>query len=392
MSKCIYCRKEIENPSIEHIIPQFLGGDYAPNEFKTKDVCKKCNNDLGQFVDASFARNFFISSYLFYINFSFLNTTKPIICFGYCDLVPPHIKDDEVCEMWCGRLGEQVYWIRPKYENFSTYVGGDPQKAKKQKSRAYFIFSSKSQKNPKLSLATFENAFKKQKKTIKKVLCGTVEGINISDIGFSEPDDIDKDRIKYFKENCFNGKQRLLNITPINFDFEIRFLAKLSIGISYALFGEKVLNTIYGKNLNNTLWRKGKDIAINGSSNLCFNNFGDNNFGDEKKLTDELLEEKYGVLFFITKLNNTIIFRMQIGNGYLCTIQCASDENLTSEDYDKIGDGRVIILYDPIKEYINMSFIDYINHKFGRNSHLKLAEIHSKAEQCENYFKNLGNS
>ena len=42
--------------SLEHVIPQFLGGAYAPDQMKTKDVCRKCNSDLGLFVDAAFEK------------------------------------------------------------------------------------------------------------------------------------------------------------------------------------------------------------------------------------------------------------------------------------------------------------------------------------------------
>ena len=58
MRECIYCRKLKEEDmfSLEHVIPQFLGGAYAPDQMKTKDVCRKCNSDLGLFVDAAFEK------------------------------------------------------------------------------------------------------------------------------------------------------------------------------------------------------------------------------------------------------------------------------------------------------------------------------------------------
>jgi hypothetical protein len=101
------------------------------------------------------------------------------------------------------------------------------------------------------------------------------------------------------------------------------------------------------------------------------------------------LEEKYGVMFIIKRINNGIAFIMKIGDSYQCNVQFASDENLTSEDYEKIGDGIVIILYEPLKQYITMKFMEYVAHKCGLKIHSQLAEINLKAEQCTDYFKNL---
>ncbi|MGZ5027986.1 MAG: HNH endonuclease [Methylobacter sp.] len=58
MSICIYCRldKSESDFSLEHIIPQSLGGAAAPDYFKTRKVCSTCNNNLGLFVDASFEK------------------------------------------------------------------------------------------------------------------------------------------------------------------------------------------------------------------------------------------------------------------------------------------------------------------------------------------------
>jgi len=66
MKECIYCRcqKDETEFSLEHIIPQFLGGVSAPDKFKTRDVCKTCNSNLGLFVDASFEKNFLVYNIL----------------------------------------------------------------------------------------------------------------------------------------------------------------------------------------------------------------------------------------------------------------------------------------------------------------------------------------
>ena len=66
MPRCMYCTKEIEASmsSVEHVIPQFLGGAYAPDQFKTRLVCRRCNNNLGLFVDAAFGKDWIVSNNL----------------------------------------------------------------------------------------------------------------------------------------------------------------------------------------------------------------------------------------------------------------------------------------------------------------------------------------
>lgn len=66
MKRCIYCRQEKDDDqfTLEHVIPQFLGGAYTPESFKIRDVCKNCNNNLGLFVDAGFEKNWLVSNNL----------------------------------------------------------------------------------------------------------------------------------------------------------------------------------------------------------------------------------------------------------------------------------------------------------------------------------------
>jgi len=153
MRKCIYCSSEKEESefSLEHIIPQFLGGAYAPDKFKTRNVCKTCNSNLGLFVDASFEKNFLVYNHLNEAAYAFFDPGNPsglpLTCMENSDLSPPEMNDTEVCELWLGPLGEQVFWIRPKDERLYWYSGGNPRTVKEVNNRAYFLFSERSTKN-----------------------------------------------------------------------------------------------------------------------------------------------------------------------------------------------------------------------------------------------------
>ncbi len=59
---CIYCCIPNTNPSLEHVIPEVLGGTIT-----TREVCRQCNSNLGAQVDAPFSE----SLYMRLIRFNF---------------------------------------------------------------------------------------------------------------------------------------------------------------------------------------------------------------------------------------------------------------------------------------------------------------------------------
>ena len=66
MPQSIYCNAEIADSdlSLEHVIPLFLGGAYAPDRFKLPLACRRCNNNLGLFVDAAFEKDWTVGNNL----------------------------------------------------------------------------------------------------------------------------------------------------------------------------------------------------------------------------------------------------------------------------------------------------------------------------------------
>ena len=161
--ECIYCQelKKESKFSLEHVIPQFLGGSQCPDKLKTREVCNRCNNNLGLFVDAAYQKEFATNGFLNNAYYAFFDPNKPIglplNCIGISkDLSPPRINKNEVCEMWIGPLGEQVFWVRPDDERMFWYSGGNPRTVKSQATRAYFMLSERSEKAPHISLLLFK--------------------------------------------------------------------------------------------------------------------------------------------------------------------------------------------------------------------------------------------
>lgn len=140
---CVYCagRSGDQRASEEHIWPQALGGDFGPPLFITRQVCKKCNDLAGQWVDRAFLRNFFTSGERSKTSREFLDPKKPtaqtLVFMGQDADFP--VRQGEVCERWLGPAGESIYHIHEADdERWLTLAGGDFFKRKRDPGRVYF--------------------------------------------------------------------------------------------------------------------------------------------------------------------------------------------------------------------------------------------------------------
>lgn len=391
---CIYCGivKSISDfSSLEHTIPQFLGGSFAPDKFKTYDACDKCNNGLGLFVDAAFERTWFVSNWLKQAAMAFFDPKNPLplplICMGNTTITPPGMLDGEICESWIGALGEQIYWIRPKDEDLYWYVGGSPTKARRNESRAYFIFSERSLKNPLLTWLTFRDAFKKLKK-VKKIMCTEVRGANPEDIRFSTPDDLDQQRVNFFRTQSMSGEQ--MNQIAFNAKFDQRFLSKLAIGVGYCLFGNKAMQSEYAKELRKGLWYREQNSDASDDSSSIPKIRGTTLLGHEQNSQlSKFIGEQHAVTLVIMRSTEGVAINLNIGISLSWTVMCATYEGLKNEDLEYLGEGKVIILYKYLQKAICLTLPEYLAYKLGRFQHDELNAINEKINKHENYFKHL---
>ncbi|MCW7503535.1 HNH endonuclease [Leptospira paudalimensis] len=358
MRKCIYCRetKEESEFSLEHIIPQFLGGAYVDNQFKTREVCRTCNNNLGLFVDGLFAKNSIVYNNLTniarYFNDDNNPKSLPLTCIGISDLSVPGMSGDEICEMWLGPFGEQIYWIRLNDDKFYSYVGGNPINSKRIESVAYFLFSENSNQNQLLTWLTFKDAFQYTK--VKKIMCTIVDGADPKDIGFSDPDNLDKERISYFHKLPIDDYKKCQ--IPVYIDFDIRFLSKLAIGISYCLFGSKIFAHPYSNELHLGLWHR---IGGEYPKLLLTKLFS---VQEQEDLFKKITGLKNLVVIIILKVDTKICISLNI-NSTLNWIIAATDISiLETEDLNIIGDGIVLILAKDFEKSVQCSLPEFINH------------------------------
>jgi hypothetical protein len=114
--------------------------------------------------------------------------------------------------------------------DFETIAGGDPRKRKgKNAGEVYLIGLTNNEFWIKLLLKAFTKQFKKSKRIL--VNYEIPEAKNILDK--------EQSKIKDLLFNIHKTKDMQKHSMPIKIDFNIRFQAKLSIGLGYSLFGEK---------------------------------------------------------------------------------------------------------------------------------------------------------
>lgn len=382
MNTCIYCGEEKSDDefTLEHVIPQSLGGAHAPDQFKTRDVCDSCNGTLGLFVDAAFERDWFVQNWLRMSAMAFYDPDNPaglpLICMGNTSLYPPGIKADEVCESWLGPLGEQVYWIRKKDDRLYWYVGGNPRTSKEFESRAYFLFSVRSMEEPLKSWLAFREAFRDRKK-VKKIMCTEVQGGNPEEIGFLRPDELDVERIDFFKSQSSVTNGDMSVRLALNVDFDRRFLAKLGLGVGCCLFGKKILDTEYGKELRRGLWLKDSIIgAEDGALPLVRGASVWASKADDK--FSNLVGEEYAVSLVIVPAGDGVAVNINIGQRMSGIVMCAAFSDLDAADLDCIREGRVILIYKYLRTSVSLTFPEYISYKTGHYQPTCLVDINAR--------------
>ena len=150
--------------------------------------------------------------------------------------------------------------------------------------------------------------------------------------------------------------------------FDFRFLAKIAIGIAYCLFGKKVLDSNYGKELHKALkYKEGEEMpSIYGSSMLS----------DQKNPSfNKLIGHPFAVNFVVLPTPEGAALNLNIGTHLNWTILCASREALDTGDFDKIRDGLVVTLFRPLQKGFSFSLPRYLAHQSGAAPIPELVQI-----------------
>lgn len=294
----------------------------------------------------------------------------PLLCMGKCDLTPHDMTADEVCESWLGPGGEQVYWIRPHAERFGWYVGGDPIAAKRVETRAYFYFGPGSLAAPRKSLLSFRDAFAGLR--VKKVMCTQVQGLDVLEIGFSPPDELDERRIDYFNRHCTGDTTSRVISVPYKMDFDFRFCAKLALAVGFAVFGEEYLHTGYAAELRKALWFRGtgEPPGIRGVAALQ---------ADADPIFKNNTGRPHLVSIVVMRVTSGLAMVLNLGQQHVWKLLVSPDtDGLNSSAMDWVGAGRLIILSASLEAGLEMTWHEFMGHSNGRRPHGGLSVLEAR--------------
>ena len=201
-------------------------------------------------------------------------------------------------------------------------------------------------------------------------------------------DDLDVERISFIKSlsSISNGDMHVH--LAINVNFDQRFMAKLALGIAYCLFGRKVLETEYGKELRKGLWYREAECAGDGDFMPQIIGSSAWSMKDDEKFSD-IIGDEHAVSLIILPIKEGVGMTLSVGKKTSGTIMCASLENLTEGDLKGLRKGKVILLYKYLQESVSLSLPDYLAHKIGNFQHPRLKQIEDRIRRNKDYFKNL---
>jgi hypothetical protein len=212
-------------------------------------------------------------------------------------------------------------------------------------------------------------------------MCTVVQENDPKEIGFSCPDELDVERINFFKSLASVNNGNISIRLSLNVNFDRRFMAKLGLGIGYCLFGEKVLATDYGKELRKGMWCQDSTHEVEeeclplvrGASVWMSK-------ADEK--FSNLVGEEHAVSLIIVPAGVGVAVNINIGQEMSGTVMCAATKDLDATDLDSIREGKVILIYKYLQTSISLPLPEYLAYKTGHYLPPSLAVINERI--CKN--------
>ena len=256
MKSCFLCGQSDVQMSLEHSIPQFLGGKKSDDKFKKLNLCKSCNSQLGTHVDARFARSF--------INSMELADFKNDTFFGRFTSIEFE-KDDEIFNLISKNSYVEImsneksvaFWIKENSEEFLGLVGGHAPLSKSKESQLFLFLTKEISKEEIQKLLNDIRIKFKDYKKLEILLCIDFLDNSISneeqiilyrkqikdELGvkglkfiweFNEKEEKIKERLSPSSEkNSAGFNSRLL----IDLNDYVRFLSKLYLGVLCGFIG-----------------------------------------------------------------------------------------------------------------------------------------------------------
>ena len=236
--RCVYC--DLEKPasefSTEHIWPNALGGDFLPEFWKTDDVCRKCNNMSGVFVDGAFIKNFPVVGERAHDALSYLSPDDPTgaVPLNYSGVVRNvQPASGEVIDFWVC-TGANVLHIRmdETEDRWNTYVCGDPRRGSK-KSKAGRVIVSLTSSEPYwvcTALRSILHHFPKAKRFVTNLEL-PADATYFHELDSADPQQAEDLRIVREFEGLRERGENVHSRAAIALQADERFLAKVALAV-----------------------------------------------------------------------------------------------------------------------------------------------------------------
>lgn len=377
---CLYCgfSKSIQQASLEHAIPKSLGGAHAPSHFKIYNVCTKCNNDLGSYVDASFSKSWFVSNGLATAAHRLYDGTNkvalPLTCLGPVNIPGLHVPKDFVAESWLGPSGETMVWIRPKSDELYWFAGGDP-RHRSEPSTVYWFPTSDDPMRWKIGSDSLTAAFKKRKHA-RKLLGVPCEGFpgRGHPEGFDAPSELEMQDIAAIRSQMGTLSARI----GLKLDFDRRFICKLALGVGYSLFGQPFAADPYADELRKGCWPKGEaKISVRGVSWLS--HVGDSLRG--------IAGYPGAVSLIVLHMGDDFALIVSIDEG-TPFIMALAPGGLHSERVNNFQ-GYALLLFPSLRSSVELTVQQLFAHRGGSSRNSELKEIDKQLRRAKQFWESL---
>lgn len=380
MSKkvCIYCGKEFEekNMTREHVIPQVIGGNIEEqNPFIAYNVCKRCNNVAGTFIDGVFSKQILVNAYINTIKTRYTDINiNPFIPPAYLGKLSDIKFNDKICEMWVEYDGSSIFHFHKPYEeNESTNVVGKPTYMKFDEIDKGFLFVYINSNNPIWQTTVVNSVRKTFKDTIIYLGNGSSKICEI----FSEIPPELKDLHGFITKKLHNKEQFKVGLCT-DLHINDRFTCKMALGMSAIFLKDEFALTDEAIQLRNGMWAREPeafdDIKVHGQG-LVYS------IGE----VDQYLKMDNCHVITLIKLKEGIFLKLSLWGKMSSTILLTKDENMLKEEMPD-GYGLVYVIAPGLKKCVGpIALSRYIASISGINTDERLVELKKEIDEVPEF-------
>lgn len=378
---CLYCaqNKPASESSLEHAVPQFLGGSQAPLQYKLRNVCRTCNNLLGLHVDGSYAKSWFVTNALAdaarkYYSGPGNNNSFPLTCIGPVNIPGLLLPQKTVAESWLGPSGETIIWVRTGDDALYWYTGGNPT-YRKRESTVYFMPVTGDPVRLQMGTEALIGGFKKTK--ARRIFGATVGGLppGTAYPGFDLPTTMDDSNVQAIHAAIQSGSiHAQLQMNP---KFDLRFICKMALAVGFSLFGNPYLSTAEAIEARNGLWPNPVNPPSVRGSPTFFNN----------PQLAKVAGYEGAVVILVIRTGGAYVMAMTVDRGLPFVVELCPD-TLSSKLIDPAL-GYSLVLFPQLQQCVELSVADLLAHALGNASNAALTAIDKQRQQASAFWNSL---